>query len=96
MFINTAYMTSQLGIYSSFLQSNYTHISLALTHTTKGTKCVSDYAIDTESRETQHSQTITDGNFEKLSCPLQPQQVESARVFCIRTCCTIINLLYDS
>lgn len=89
-------MTSQLAIYPLFLQTSSTHISLALTHTTKGTKCVSDYTIDTESRETQHSQTITNGNFEKLSCPLQPQQVESAHVFCIRTCCTIINLLHDS
>lgn len=87
---------SRLGIYSLFLQSSNTHISLALSHTTKGTKSVSDYAIDTESRETQHSQTITHGNFEKLSCPPQPQQVETARVFCIRMCCTIINLLYDS
>lgn len=95
VFVNHAYVTSAHQA-SLFLQSNSTHISSALSHTTKGSKRVSDYAEDTESREMQHSQTVTDGNFEKLSCLLQPQEVETACVFCIRICRTIINLLYDS
>lgn len=84
--------TSPLGISSLFVHRNNAHISLALSRTTKGTKCVSDYATDTESREAQHSQTVTNGNSERLPCPLQPQQVETSCVFCISLSCTIINL----
>lgn len=91
VFANTAH-TQAHQVSALFMHRNNTHISLALPRTTKGTKCVSDYVIDKESREAQHSQTVTNGNFERLPCPLQPQQVEISCVFCISLSCTVINL----
>lgn len=74
------------------MHRNNTHISLVLSPTTKGTKCVCDYTVDTDSREAQHSQTVTNGNSERLPCPLQLQQVGISCVFCISLSCTVINL----
>lgn len=79
--------------YLLYLCTGITHtFFLTLSPTTKRTKFVSDYAIDKESREAQHSQTKTSGNSERLPCPSQPQQVETSWVFCISLSCTVINL----